>query len=91
MIVMPGSTLKEASAAALRLCNDISGTPFVVPGVADPISVTISIGMAVGTNLPGNMLPKTETGDDLLEKADRALYAAKSGGRNKVRLSRPAA
>ncbi|WP_443069418.1 diguanylate cyclase [Sulfitobacter sp. HI0040] len=28
MIVMPGSTLKEASAAALRLCNDISGTPF---------------------------------------------------------------
>lgn len=91
MIVMPGSTLKEASAAALRLCNDISGAPFRVPGIEEPISVTISIGMAVGSSKTAGSGDAPENGGALLEKADKALYAAKSGGRNKVRLSRPAA
>ena len=44
----------------------------------------MSIGVAVG-GTPG------ESVEDLIERADRALYRAKADGRNKVDISRSAA
>lgn len=91
LIIMPGTTLPEAQKAALRICGDVSGAPFTIPGSATPITVTISIGMAIGGD--GNTAPDQdgETGCALLNEADQALYAAKGRGRNQVKLGRPAA
>jgi diguanylate cyclase (GGDEF)-like protein len=43
------------------------------------LGVTLSLGVA--TRQPG------ESGDALVARADRALYEAKSNGRNRVRLA----
>ena len=65
---------------ALRLCNQVSEAPFDIPGHSAPIPVTISIGLALGgTNTEGNVAAKLE-GTDLLDRADKALYAAKMRG-----------
>lgn len=94
MVVMPSTTLNEARRAAMRVCDAISARPFNVPGHTKPIAVTISIGMAFAD--PANPTPKSVnkecgTGERLLERADKALYAAKGQGRNQVTLGRPAA
>tara|TARA_R110002110_G_scaffold48601_20_gene144778 strand:+ start:196 stop:1599 length:1404 start_codon:yes stop_codon:yes gene_type:complete len=91
LIVMPGTSLDEAQTAALRICDAISRQPFDVPGTATPIDVTISIGMAVSTASDGAACRRAGKGDELLARADRALYAAKDRGRNQVTLGRPAA
>ena len=91
MVIMPGTDLPEAQKAAVRICSDISAKPFVVPGSATPITVTISVGMAIGggDRLANNR--KNDDGHTLLEEADRALFTAKGRGRNQVNLARPAA
>jgi diguanylate cyclase (GGDEF)-like protein len=57
-----------------RLVEEVSGTPF--PG-DPPLSVTLSVGVAV---FPADGL----SARDLFNAADRRLYAAKRGGRNRV-------
>ncbi len=91
MVIMPGTTLPEAQIAALRICGDISSTPFTVPGSNAPVNVTISIGMAIGGAHSTAPEQTDKSGTALLEEADRALYAAKGRGRNQVKLSLPAA
>ena len=70
---MPQTTLEQASAAAEKLRKTVEGWTF--PGVARP--VTISMGVA---SFPVD----GDSRDALVAAADRALYAAKQGGRNKV-------
>ncbi len=91
MVIMPGTDMAEAQRVALRICGDISSTPFTVPGNASPIDVTISIGMAVGGDELLSIEDADEVGHAVLAEADRALYAAKGRGRNQVKFSRPAA
>lgn len=92
MLVMPGTTLAEARAAALRICELIASLPFEIPGASQPIRVTISIGMALGGEDGFDEGDPVRTGEVLLEQADKALYAAKIKGRNQVKLgNRPAA
>jgi two-component system cell cycle response regulator len=89
LIVMPGTSLAEARNTALRVCGEISATPFEVPGSTSPIPVTISIGMILaGADECARL---SYPGVTLLDRADRALYAAKGRGRNQVTLGRPAA
>lgn len=82
MAVLPGTSEAEAGIAAVALCNAINGTPFEVPGAAEPVKVTISIGAAMGG---GGQDGSTAA---LVEKADQALYNAKHAGRNQVTLSK---
>ncbi len=84
MIVLPGANELDAGHAAIALCNAINSTPFDIPGLKDPISVTISIGAVIGGGT--GSAPKV---GDLIEKADQALYNAKNAGRNQVTLSNP--
>jgi diguanylate cyclase (GGDEF)-like protein len=67
---MPGVGVREAAAAAERIRATVAATP------AGPRPVTVSVGVAA-----------TEGGcsaEVLIEAADRALYAAKQGGRDRV-------
>lgn len=104
LIILPNTDLNQARIAAGRLCREIEETridftpSMGIVGQASstpPISVTISIGVAIGADAETAEMVQDETPAQtvtrLLELADQALYVAKSRGRNCVRLSRPAA
>ena len=104
LIILPNTDLNQARIAAGRLCREIEETKIEftpamgIVGQASstpPISVTISIGVAIGADSEtADMVQDgtpAQTVTRLLELADQALYVAKSRGRNCVRLSRPAA
>lgn len=91
LIVMPGTSLIEARQAARRLCHKIAGTPFSIPGHTRPIDVTVSIGLYVAEMKERSATQSLGTAEALLDQADKALYAAKMDGRNRVTLARPAA
>ena len=88
LIVMPGTNLADAEKTAAAICADIGNRGFVVPGTLLPIHVTISIGLSVG---PMEEEGRPLSSEALMAQADQALYAAKTHGRNRVNLSRPAA
>ncbi|WP_424813895.1 GGDEF domain-containing protein [Roseococcus sp. YIM B11640] len=64
--------------AAERLRLSVQRRPFVLRGMRLPL--TISVGIAVAR-------AEDEDFDNLLRRADRAMYAAKSAGRNRVELA----
>lgn len=94
LIVLPGIELGNARRAGKRLCDLIGSTPFQVPGLINQLSVTISMGLAIG-GLPQDIALNNSSAEAhanaLIARADKALYAAKTKGRNCVTLSRPAA
>jgi diguanylate cyclase (GGDEF)-like protein len=67
--------MQGALETAQRLCRDVAAAPFEVGD--DRLSVTVSVGVAA------RRAQDTDPGE-LLRLADRALYAAKAGGRNRV-------
>ena len=78
VVVLPETPAPGALAFAERLRERIEATDFS----AHPhgtFHLTTSIGMAT---FPG---PRTDSGEDLLARADEALYRAKADGRNRVR------
>ena len=77
-LLLPDTSATEACALAERLRARIADTPVVVDG--EPVQQTVSIG--VGAIKPNDAGP-----DPVLARADAALYAAKSAGRNTVRLA----
>ncbi|NOR29586.1 MAG: diguanylate cyclase [Sulfitobacter sp.] len=88
LLLLPATWESTATAVANRLCKTFEHTPFVIPGIAEPFTVTISIGLC--------MISRADlTGCDIslsaIDWADKALYAAKNKGRNRVLLGRPAA
>ena len=87
LITMPDTNIDEASHAAERLCRKIAALRVVVEN-ANPIGVTLSIGLAV--RVAAGDIP-VAFAHDLVREADKALYAAKNEGRNQVTLSRSAA
>jgi diguanylate cyclase (GGDEF)-like protein len=73
-VICPGVGLRDAEGVAERIRNAAASHPlFTSDG---PVVVTVSIGVA--TSAPG------DTEEQLLQRADRALYEAKAGGRNRV-------
>jgi diguanylate cyclase (GGDEF)-like protein len=61
---------------AERFRQRIADSWFSMPPESQPVSVTVSVGIAGYRD--GNTL------DDVIQHADLAMYAAKSGGRNRV-------
>ncbi|WP_037254541.1 diguanylate cyclase [Roseobacter sp. SK209-2-6] len=84
MIVLPGADEIEAGVAAVDLCNAINSRPFHIDGIREPVEVTISIGAVIGR---GND-DATQSVNDLISAADRALYDAKNAGRNQVTMGK---
>lgn len=83
LIVLPDTGPEDARRAAETLRRRIAGSPVRLPGKG-ALRVTASLGVA----LAGGGLRSPE---QLLDDADRALYAAKTAGRNQVTFGRPAA
>ena len=81
LIALPDTPRDRAERVADRLCEAIRATPVTVPGLVDPIPVTLSIGVTVVPTGPGQPVPRMQT---LLDEADRALYVAKEQGRNQA-------
>ena len=77
IVLMPEAGREEAMAMAERLREMVSGITVVAPG--GTLSLTISLGMAefeAGSD---------ETLENLIHRADKAMYEAKAAGRNTVR------
>ncbi len=86
LVAMPDTDRRHAQATARHLCQVISARAFTAPGAKTAFPVTMSVGVAMSADA-GNATPI----DELLDQADRALYGAKSCGRNQVTLSLTAA
>lgn len=74
MIAMPGTTEDAALVAADRVRGLIGGTPIYVKGQA--LLITTSVGVA-------EVLPDEKL-RDVFKRADKALYRAKTAGRNRA-------
>lgn len=83
VVIMPSTPAEVALTVAERLCLRLAEQPFAIPGLVDGLPVSASIGVATTTD-------PSETVEGLLARADAALYAAKEGGRNRVRAADPA-
>ncbi len=88
LIGLPEAGADLALETADLLCRRINDTPFHVPGARDPIHVTTSIGIAIG---PDHRCPVQDMVSAMITRADRALYMAKTAGRNQATLSHKAA
>ena len=80
VVVLPETDEEGAIAAAARICGAVRGGRLPVDGVPAGIAVSVSIGVAV---FPAD----GSTSAELIHRADKALYAAKSGGRDTWRLA----
>jgi len=89
VVVLPNVELAEALEAAEAVRRDIENYNFVIRNATGAIierdvTITVSIGVA-GADAPFDGWSQ----DSLVERADAALYAAKSQGRNRVLEHRP--
>ncbi len=76
LLVMPGTRLAEAGVVMERLRTEVASGPFgeVAPGLA----VSFSAGLVE--------LREGEAQDAAIDRADRALYRAKQGGRDRIEV-----
>lgn len=80
-ILLPQTGSKVAVDVAARLLQAIRQAPCMTSLGGERLIVTTSIGVAEYLPLSGDI-----TIDELLDRADQALYRAKEGGRNRVEL-----
>lgn len=85
LVALPEATLGTARLAAERLCRVIGETPVPLPEGRGSVPVTISVGLALGPR--PDCAPGESPGRETLGRADAALMAAKSDGRNQVTIS----
>jgi diguanylate cyclase (GGDEF)-like protein len=77
VIMLPDTAWQGAMTFAERLRRNVDEHRFeLAPGSVLPITISVGVALAKGSD------PVTH--DDLLQSADRALYKAKSGGRNRI-------
>ncbi len=80
VILMPETDPPSAFAAANRMREIVESTAFKINNTGETIKKTISIGVA-------SLYPDGDSAESLLKRADEALYEAKRGGRNLVKVS----
>lgn len=80
IVIMPATDPAQASRGAERLRRAVGGEPFFASEEEPELTITISVGVA--TRLDTEM-----ASEDLLRRADEALYRAKAAGRNCVEVA----
>lgn len=78
VLLLSGSSLKTASEVGERIRQTIESHEFVFEGKKIP--VTISVGVA-------SKLPQETEWTQIYDRADKALYQSKQGGRNRVTIA----
>ena len=76
LIVVPDASEEGVAALAERIRSGIADTPIVTS--VGSVNITVSLGMVV------RMMEQSTSLSALVDEADRALYRAKEGGRNRV-------
>ena len=77
VVLMPNVDARAAFPAANRIRALVEEYPFAISEAGEDLAVTVSIGVATGTAGAAHL-------EELLERADQALYRAKNAGRNRV-------
>ena len=77
-VILPGASLKNALKKARHICKAIADTSYRVESDGEEIELAITISVGVSAYRAGD----TEIG--VIERADKALYAAKHAGKNRV-------
>jgi diguanylate cyclase (GGDEF)-like protein len=80
VVILPYTTQEQAMPVAERIRKNVCNHGF--PGADDNVNVNVTVSIGVST-CPLN----AKTKSDLINRADQALYLAKSEGRNRVCLS----
>jgi diguanylate cyclase (GGDEF)-like protein len=78
LVVMPGLSRDDRGSLMDALRANISSTPFLVGAIEQRVTVSIGVAWMESTQEPP---------DDLIRRADAALYEAKAAGRNRVMCS----
>lgn len=78
LVILPETPGELACATAERVRKAVAAGPFKVLSETREIAVTVSAGVS-------SLLGKDDTIAELLNRADTALYQAKSAGRNRVK------
>lgn len=82
VVLLPGTDVASAMLLAERIRNAVSSSPIDLPN-GESVTITASIGISEVQPAPEADDLKT-VGDSLIARADVALYAAKSAGRDRV-------
>ena len=82
VVLLPNTQVASAQLLAERIRKAIAATPFDLPS-GEAVTVTVSIGISE-VQLGADDTGLKTIGDSLVARADVALYAAKSAGRNRV-------
>ena len=78
VVVLPGASLRNAVKKGKLICKEIAKSRYTLGEDKEDtvISITVSIGASVHK--------KGDTVETIIERADKALYAAKQAGKNRV-------
>lgn len=87
LVAMPGTSVTDARLAADRLRELVNTTPFELGADLPAIKITVSVGVAVSRQINVEAAGISK----ICDQADKALYAAKSAGRDRVAMSKSAA
>lgn len=96
LVVVQTDNRESAAKVAQRLCDVVRAEPVYLRGRDIQIPVTVSIGVAMGSDMLEAKKAKFGGDEDslasaLIDQADQALYGAKADGRDKILLSFTAA
>ena len=80
VVLIDGDDHKEAPEQVAKRLLNVMRQPFVLDGVEIPMTVTASIGIAIGDR---------KSGGEFLRDADVALYQAKAAGKNQYMFFNP--
>lgn len=87
LVAMPRTCVADAKHAADRLRELVNTKPFKLGTGQPAINVTVSVGVAVSRQINS----ESWASGKICDQADKALYVAKSAGRNQVSMSKSAA
>ncbi len=79
-VILPNTSLAEATIVAERMVDAVSHTPITWKKEQLILSISVGVGQYDADTTP----------EDITSRSDQALYAAKKGGKNTVRIFEPA-